>query len=62
MSVLNPITATFFGVFAAAYWAVLFLRRLYRRPPYLGLNKTKKMISAFIAAIAFLPSMLSLAS
>ena len=57
MSVLSPFTATLFSIVAAAYWAILFLLRLYRRPLYFEASKSKKIISAFIAALAFLPAL-----
>lgn len=57
MSVLNPITASVFGVLAAAYWAILFLRKIYRNTKNSEVSGNKKTISAAIAAIAFFPSL-----
>ncbi|MDH0894997.1 MULTISPECIES: hypothetical protein [unclassified Pseudomonas] len=53
MSALNPMTASLFGVLAAAYWAILFLRKLYRNKNNFGISRNKKIASAAIAAIIF---------
>mgnify|MGYP003463779011 FL=1 len=57
MSALNPMTASLFGVLAAAYWAILFLRKFYRKPKNSEVSRNKKVASVFIAAISFLPAL-----
>lgn len=57
MDILNPITAFIFGILAAAYWAILFLKRSFRREPYAQLGKRHKAAPAIVAALAFVPSL-----
>ncbi len=57
MDILNPITAFIFGILAAAYWAVLFLKKAFRRQPHVQLRKRHKAVPALLAALAFAPSL-----
>jgi len=57
MPTLNIVTALLVGVFAAAVWAIIAIRRLLRSKGFAHFTKRQRLIVWYLAAISFLPSL-----
>jgi len=57
MPTLNIVTALLVGVFAAAVWAIIAIRRLLRSEGFASFTKKQRLIVWCLAVIGFLPSL-----